>query len=160
MIRHPLPVGLGLAALMIALDQLTKSLILGVPDLQAGRWIEVAPFLNLVLVWNTGVSFGVLAGFAQWTPWVSTGLAVAVAAALGVWLRRVDRILLIPGIGGVMGGAIGNAVDRVRLGAVVDFLDFHLAGVHFWAFNVADAAISVGVALLLIDGLFRPAETS
>jgi len=158
--RHPLAHGLGLAALVIALDQLTKGLILGQPDLAAGRWIEVTPFLNLVLVWNTGISFGVLAGFAAWTSWVLTGLAGVVALALAFWLRRADRTFLVLGIGAVMGGAIGNAIDRARLGAVVDFLDFHLAGVHFWAFNVADAAISVGVALLVIDGLFRPSETS
>jgi len=160
LIRRPLVPGLGLAALVIILDQLTKAAILDRSDLVAGRWIEVAPFFNLVLVWNTGVSFGVLAGFAAWTPWVLTGLALAVAVALALWMRRADRVFLILGLGGVMGGAVGNAIDRMRFGGVVDFLDFHLAGVHFWAFNVADAAISVGVALLVIDGLFRPSETS
>jgi len=160
LIRRPLVPGLGLAALVVVLDQLTKAAILDRSDLVAGRWIEVTSFFNLVLVWNTGVSFGVLAGFAAWTPWVLTGLALAVAIALALWLRRADRVFLILGLGGVMGGAVGNAIDRMHFGGVVDFLDFHLAGVHFWAFNVADAAISVGVALLVIDGLFRPSETS
>jgi signal peptidase II len=89
----------------------------------------------------------------HWMPWLLLGFALAVAGGLGVWLMRARNRWLGAGLGLVIGGAIGNAIDRVRLGAVVDFLDVHAAGYHWPAFNVADSAITVGVLLLLFDSL-------
>jgi signal peptidase II len=145
--------GLLVAVATVVLDQLTKLVMLGV--LEAGA-IEVAPFFNLVLVWNRGVSFGMLDASGGLAPWVLSGLALAVVVALVVWLHRTDHLLTGIALGLVIGGALGNIVDRIRFGAVVDFLDFHLAGYHWPAFNLADSAICVGAAIMLADGLLAP----
>ncbi len=144
---------LGVAAVVILLDQLSKWLILAVV-MQPPRVIEVTGFFNLVLTFNTGVSFGLFSSESLVMPWVLSGLALAIVAFLLFWLRRHRRPLAAWSVGLIVGGAIGNVIDRVRFAAVVDFLDFHLAGWHWPAFNVADAGIVVGVGLLLIDGLF------
>ena len=157
--------GLAVALAILLLDQALKALILHVvfalpPPISPQSWhppIEITGFFNLVMVWNPGISFGLLGGGADWMRWVLTGLATAVAIGLTVWLRRVDSGLLAVAIGLVIGGAIGNVIDRVRFGAVADFLDFHLFGYHWYAFNIADSAIVIGVAVLVLDGLFaRP----
>ncbi|MHA1600732.1 MAG: signal peptidase II, partial [Alphaproteobacteria bacterium] len=101
------------------------------------------------------VSFGLFGGETAWKPWLLSALAVAIVAALFVWLRRQPEPLLAVAVGLVAGGAIGNTIDRLRFGGVVDFLDFHLGGWHWYAFNVADAGVVVGVALLVLDGLFQ-----
>ena len=93
-------------------------------------------------------------------PWLLSGLALAVVVALGFWLRRVAHPLVGVALGLIIGGALGNVIDRVRFGAVVDFLDFHALGYHWPAFNVADSAICVGAALLLVDGLLAPRRQS
>jgi signal peptidase II len=160
MITRPLRAGLALAIVVVVLDQLSKWYVLGVLMQPVPHVIEVTSFFNLVLVWNTGVSFGMFSGLAQWMPYLLSFVAIGVAAFLVVWLRGAERWLAVVGLGGIIGGAIGNVVDRLRFGAVADFLDFHAGAWHFWAFNVADAAISVGVVLLIIDGLFRTGETS
>lgn len=141
--------GLIVAGLVLALDQATKALALSL----LAEPVTVTPFFNLVLVWNRGVSFGMLGGLGPWGPSLLTGLALAVAAVLVVWLRRERRALTSLALGLVIGGAIGNAIDRIRFGAVVDFLDFHLSGYHWPAFNVSDSAIVIGAALLILDGL-------
>jgi signal peptidase II len=122
--------------------------------------VAVTPFLNLVVVWNRGVSFGMFASAAALMPWLLSGLALAVVVALGFWLRRVAHPLTGVALGLIIGGALGNVIDRVRFGAVVDFLDFHALGYHWPAFNVADSAICVGAALLLVDGLLAPRRQS
>ena len=138
------------------LDQATKWAVLSFLEPPAGP-VEVAPYFNLVLVWNRGVSFGVLDDHAgAYMPWVLAAVALAIVAFLLAWLRRADGALAGTALGLVIGGAIGNVVDRVRFGAVVDFLDFHVAGYHWPAFNLADAAICVGAGLLLVSGLFVP----
>ena len=161
-----LRLGLGLALLILAADQTLKALILHVvfdlpPPIGPHSWhppIEITGFFNLVMVWNPGISFGLLGGGGDWMRWGLTGLAVAVTIGLAIWLRYVDRTHLALAIGLVIGGAIGNVIDRVRFGAVADFLDFHLFGYHWYAFNIADSAIVIGVAVLLVDSLFsRPA---
>ncbi|HSR72284.1 MAG TPA: signal peptidase II [Kiloniellales bacterium] len=144
---------LGLAALVILLDQITKWLILGVVMVPP-RTIEVTGFFNLVLVFNTGVSFGLFGGEAAWKPYAFGLLALAVSGGLLVWLWRNPQRLPAFAVGLIIGGALGNVIDRLRFAAVVDFLDFHLAGWHWPAFNLADAAITLGVALLVVDGLF------
>ena len=115
----------------------------------------VPPLFSLTMVWNRGVSFGFLRDQADVARWGLVGFSAVVAAALAVWAWRVERRLAAVAIGLVMGGAVGNLIDRARLGAVIDFLDF--SGLHFpWVFNGADSAISVGVALLLLDSVLQP----
>jgi signal peptidase II len=140
--------GLVIAAVVLALDQATKLMVLWWLD--PLRPIEVTSFLNLRVVWNPGVSFGMLGGAG---PLVLTVVAILVVAALVVWMARTDRRLVGVALGLVVGGAIGNVVDRVRFGAVLDFLDFHAFGYHWPAFNVADGAITVGAALIVADSL-------
>lgn len=153
--RHA--VGLALAAAVLAADQLTKELALA--HLDPTRPLEVTSFFNLVLVWNRGVSFGLLAGTGGSAPWLLIGLAAAISALLVVWLRREPRSLPRAALWLVLAGAVGNVIDRLRHGAVVDFLDFHLSGHHWPAFNVADSAIVIGAGLLLFDGLFARRTT-
>lgn len=143
----------GLGALVLALDQISKVWVLGA--LSAARpAIEVTSFLNIVLVWNRGISFGLFNRESDWQPWLLVGLSLVIVAGLLLWLRTERGRWMTLAIALLAGGAIGNAVDRVRLGAVVDFLDFHVRGWHFAAFNVADAAITCGVAVLLVGSLF------
>jgi signal peptidase II len=147
-----LRLGLVVALATLVLDQLTKWAALAGLD-PAGPALAVTPFFNLVLVWNRGVSFGMFNSGGAFAPWLLSGLALAVVIGLVVWLRRSDQLLTGLGLGLVIGGALGNVIDRVRFGAVVDFLDCHLAGYHWPAFNLADAGICVGAVLMLADGL-------
>ncbi len=134
-------------------DQASKQLLLGYL-VKAGAIVPVIEgFFRLVIVWNRGVSFGLLSGEGALPAWVLSAVAVAVCVGLFVWLRRTDRVFTGWGIGLVMGGAIGNVIDRARWGAVFDFADFHISHWHWPAFNIADSAIVVGVALMLIDSL-------
>ena len=146
-----LKIGLSAGAIVVALDQLTKWLIRDVV-LDTARYIEVTGFFNIVEVWNRGVSFGLFASDSPWTPYLLSALAIAISIVLIVWLRKAETTFLALALGFVIGGAIGNVFDRFIWGRVYDFLDFHAAGYHWPAFNVADAAISVGVALILLDG--------
>lgn len=141
---------LSLAAIVFVLDQVTKEIVLAV---QASLPVAVLPFFNLVLVWNQGVSFGMFGGDDALSPVILVGVAVLVSAGLLYWLWRETHGLAAMALGLVLGGAIGNVVDRLRHGAVVDFLDFHLAGHHWPSFNVADSAIVVGAVLLAAGGL-------
>ena len=144
--------GLVLAGVVIGLDQLTKAWMMGLL-LEPPRAMALTGFMALVPVWNRGVSFGILASPDGSMAWVLTALALAVVAGLTVWLARAERTLLQLGLALVIGGALGNVVDRGRYGQVFDFLDFHVAGWHWPAFNLADTAITVGVGLLLLDGI-------
>jgi signal peptidase II len=146
-----LRIGLPVAALVLGLDQLTKALALA--TLAGEPPIRVTDFFNLVLVWNPGVSFGLLQGLGGRGPWLLAAFGLAVCIVLLVWLRRETRKLTGTALGLVLGGALGNIVDRARFGAVVDFLDFHAMGYHWPAFNISDSAIVVGALLLLLDGL-------
>jgi signal peptidase II len=149
--------GLGLAVLAFGLDQATKWWIVE-RVMQPPQRLEITSFFNLVMGWNWGVSFGLFNQRSPYNAWVLTTIAAAIVVMLIIWLRRADSRLIAAGIGLVIGGAVGNAVDRMRFGAVADFLDFHIAGYHWPAFNVADSAISVGAALLIFDALFGKAE--
>ena len=120
---------LGLAAAVLLLDQLTKWLIVAVV-MQPPRVVEVTGFFNLVLTHNTGISLGMWSGASAWKPWVLSGLALAIVAGLLVWLRRQVRTLPAAAIGLVVGGAIGNVIDRWHAPGVIDFLDFHAFGEH------------------------------
>ena len=147
-------IGLPIAAGVFLCDQASKWLMLEV--MTPPRIIEVTGFFNLVLAWNTGVSFSLFSGSGDFGRWLLTGVALAISAAILVWMGRTDRPLLAAGFGAIVGGALGNVLDRIIHGAVVDFLDFHLAGWHWPAFNLADTAITLGVVAVLADGLFRP----
>ncbi len=149
--------GFALAAITIFLDQLTK--IWALAELwDPPRFHEVTGFFNLVMVWNRGVSFGMFGGLGEIGPWILSALATAIAIGLSVWLWRADTRLIGTALGLIIGGAIGNVIDRIRFGAVVDFLDVHAFGYHWPAFNIADSAITIGVGLLLIDSLFGKRE--
>ena len=144
--------GVAIALAVVVLDQASKWWIVS-EVMSPPRVIEVAPFFNVVLVMNRGASFGLAAAGGAVAKWGLAALAVIIAGALVVWLWRNRRIWVAAALGLVIGGAAGNLADRLRLGAVVDFLDFHLAGQHWPAFNLADSAITVGVGILLVDAL-------
>jgi signal peptidase II len=146
--------GLAVAAAALALDQITKLYFYRLLVEGGRRAIEVLPFFNLVTVWNYGISFGMFNDGSAGASIVFVALALAIVVALLLWLRSVGHPLVATALGLVIGGAVGNVIDRLRFGAVFDFLDFHLSDWHWPAFNVADAAISIGVVLLCIDALF------
>jgi signal peptidase II len=145
---------LALAVLVILLDQLTKLLIVGQYPL--GWSQSVTHFFNLVRVHNTGAAFSFLASASGWQRWFFTGLG-AVAAVLIVWMLRSHPGQKLFGfaLSLILGGAIGNVIDRLMYGHVVDFLDVHWAGWHFPAFNLADSAITLGAGCLLLDEFLR-----
>lgn len=150
--------GLGLwlalaLALMLA-DQFTKVLIIG--NYRLGDVTEVLPFFNIVRVHNSGAAFSFLADASGWQRWLFTGFGL-VAAALMLWLLRAHagQRLFAFALSCLLGGAVGNVIDRLLHGYVIDFLDFHWAGWHFPAFNVADSAITVGAVCLILDELLR-----
>ncbi len=160
--RRHLGLGLALAAVILAADQATKWLMLervfALPaPITLTSWhppIVVTDFFNLVMVWNRGVSFGLFAGSSDAMRWVLLAVALAVSAGLLVWLARTPSRFVAISLALIIGGAIGNAIDRLRFGAVADFIDLHVAGWHWPAFNLADSGITVGVALLIADSLF------
>lgn len=142
----------GFALLIIVVDQLTKAWIISGLDLREVRQVAVwPPIFNFTWVENRGVSFGLFGdGSARW---MLSVFSVVVAGILAWWALKADRRLLISAIGLIMGGAIGNVIDRIRFGFVVDFLDFSGTGFFPWVFNVADSAITVGVILLILDSV-------
>ena len=149
--------GLGITAMLLvfAADQASKAWILyGLRLPELGR-VDLLPVLSLTMVWNQGVTFGLFRAQGAWGPLLLTAVAVAIVAALAVWLRRAESRLVALSLGAIAGGAIGNVLDRLRFGAVVDFIHLHAGGWSWYVFNVADAAIVCGVAALVLDGL-RP----
>ena len=140
-----------LAATIIVLDQISKLAVLDLLGTQAGSSVPVAGPFSLTLVWNQGVSFGLFSAEHGLVRWALTAFSLIVSVLLAGWARLTDRPTMALGLGLVMGGAIGNAIDRIRFGAVVDFLDFQALGFFPWVFNVADAAITIGVVFLLLD---------
>jgi len=148
-----LPFGLGCAAIVIAIDQLSKWLIL-TEVMNPPRVIEITGFLNLVLVSNKGVSFGLFSSDAVWAQPALASFAALVSILLVFWMRQAQHCFSAIFLGLVVGGALGNAIDRLLHEAVVDFLDFHVAGYHWPVFNIADSAITVGVIFIIAEGLF------
>jgi signal peptidase II len=144
-----------LAAVLIVLDQLSKYWILSVLRLPERGTLEVFWPLQFTRIWNEGVSFGLLQAQHDVVRWGLVVFSLGVAGLLGVWARSQARLLPALGLGLVIGGAIGNAIDRARFGAVVDFIDVQRLGFFPWIFNIADSGITVGVILLLLDSL-RP----
>lgn len=146
----------GLMALMVLVaDQASKEYVLTWLDLQSVHSIVILPVLNFTMVWNRGITFG-LNDHEGASAMLPTIAALVVVGVLLVWLWRSDRILVAAGLGAVCGGAIGNVIDRLRFGAVVDFIHAHIFGWSWYVFNVADAAIVCGVAALVLDSLRPP----
>ncbi len=145
-----------LAAIVVAVDQATKAII--VQHFGEFEFKTVLPVLNITRMHNVGAAFSFLASASGWQRWVFICLALVVSIGIVVWLFRLPRgtsILLSGGLALVLGGALGNVVDRIRLGYVIDFIHFHWDRAYFPAFNVADSAITVGAACLLLDALFE-----
>jgi signal peptidase II len=150
--------GYALAALVLVLDQATKYWVLDIIHLPERGFIEVLPFFRLTFVGNIGVSMGLFRADTDLGRWLLVGVTAAIAAAVAVWIARERVRSDVVALGLVLGGALGNIVDRVRFGYVVDFLHFFVGEHSFWVFNVADAAISGGVILLLARALLAPAS--
>lgn len=152
-------IGAAVGAAVLIADQLSKMWILE-SVMQPPRVIEMTPFFNIVLAWNRGVSFGMFNNASEYGPHLLTALAAVIVVALSVWMWRATSRLSVVALGMIIGGAIGNVIDRLQYGAVVDFLDFHVMGYHWPAFNIADSAICVGAAMLVLESLFTRGETS
>ena len=152
--------GLIAALITLAADQASKYWVLHVINLPDARQIVVLPVLNLTMVWNQGVTFGMLHGLGEWGHLALAGIALMVVGILCIWLRRAENTLAAVSVGAIMGGAIGNVVDRLRFGAVVDFIHAHIGEWSWYVFNVADAAIVCGVVALLLEPRFarRPKQ--
>jgi signal peptidase II len=145
---------LGWAMIIFLADQFTKTLILG--HYQLGDSRQVLSFFNMVRVHNTGAAFSFLSNAGGWQRWFFTGIGV-IATLLIIWMLRshATQKLFAFALACILGGAVGNVVDRVLHGYVVDFLDFHYAGMHFPAFNIADSGITIGAACLILDEILR-----
>lgn len=170
--KLPLILGIGLAIDTIILDQISKwyiitKLYIGddhAPGLLA--WLSssaprfdmpvdpVTEFFNLVMVWNEGVSFGLFSQSGDLSVTILSTISLLIASGFFVWMLTLKRIFPSLGVGMIIGGAIANVWDRLRFGAVADFFDFHLGVYHWPAFNIADAAIVIGVFILIVDTLF------
>jgi signal peptidase II len=149
------------AATVLLLDQLTKLWIVAEFSLGESRYIN--GIFNLVRAHNEGAAFSFLSDAGGWQRWFLSLISIVVSMVIAIWLTRLPRQRVLEGLALslILGGALGNLYDRLAFGYVVDFLDFHWANWHFAAFNIADMGISVGAALLIIDGLFfQPASAS
>ena len=150
-----------IAAAALVLDQASKNLLIYGYDF--GRLgplarIVVLPFLDLVMVWNRGVSYGLLPAGGMTGTLLLTAFSLIAVMVLSWWMTRADRITLTAGLGLIIGGALGNVIDRILYGAVADFFHLHAFGRDWYVFNVADAAITIGVVMLLVDAFLRPEE--
>lgn len=146
--------GLGMLFLIFLLDQISKYCILNIVNLPQKGSIPVIPFFNFTMVWNRAITFGMLGQFGSWGSVIFSVSAFVIAASLFIWMIRARKIRVIMSLGAIVGGALGNILDRLRFGAVVDFIHFHVAGWSWYVFNVADSAIVCGVIILLMDAFF------
>lgn len=147
---------LWLSFFVVLLDQATKAWVVGSIDLYSR--IELLPILEITHLRNTGAAFSMLANAGGWQRWFFIALALVVSVVLMVWLRRIrpsEQLLLAVGLSLVLGGALGNVIDRVWHGYVIDFIYFHWGDWYFPAFNVADTAITIGAGCLLLDAFFE-----
>jgi signal peptidase II len=145
--------GLLAALAVLAADQASKWWVLEVIRLPEVGQIVLLPVLSLTFVRNRGVTFGLFNGLGDWSSLALAAVALGVVAALGVWLRRAESLLVATALGAIAGGAVSNVIDRLRFGAVVDFIHAHVGGWSWYVFNLADAAIVCGVAALVLDNL-------
>lgn len=150
-----------IALFVIVLDQATKAWIL-YDLMNPPTVVHIVPFLDFILTWNKGVGFGLLKAHSLWGTLGLIGMALGISGVLGLWIWRTTDKLLLWSLSMIIGGAIGNIIDRLRFGAVVDFIYVHvyIFGYHFPAFNVADSAITVGVCLLILESYVRKKSDS
>jgi signal peptidase II len=159
LVTRPAAFAYGLAVAVVAADQAVKAWVLGGAGLTLGAPAPIWGPLRLTLVENQGVSFGLFQSDAPWTRWALAGFSLIVAVALGIWVRRVQKPFTALALGLIIGGAVGNLVDRVRHGVVIDFVD--VTALYFpWVFNVADSAITIGILLLLAESFLGPRQTA
>lgn len=144
--------GLNIALVVVLLDQLSKYYMLH-EVLGENAVIVITPVFNLVRAWNTGVSFSMFNNYGSLGAWMLSGTALLIVGFLLYWLKNETSRLSQAALGMIIGGAVGNVIDRVRLGAVFDFLDFHVADSHWPAFNLADSFICVGAAVLILQSI-------
>jgi signal peptidase II len=153
---------LWLSLLAVILDQASKLAIAG--SMQLYQSIEIVPYFNLTYVHNTGAAFSFLSEAGGWQRWFFAGLALVISVVIAVWLARLKRheTLLAVALSLILGGAIGNLIDRLAYGYVIDFLDVYYQTWHWPAFNIADSAITLGVILMLVEsfGLGKSEDTS
>lgn len=154
MAMHLNRLGSIIALVAFGLDQAVKYGLRDGFQIEDRGVVHVAPFFDLVMAWNRGVSFSMFAADGDVMRWVLVALTSVIAAVVVVWMSRVNEFWPSLGLGLIFGGALGNIYDRVQFGAVADFFLFHWGEWYFPAFNIADSAISLGVALLLVDSLF------
>lgn len=150
--------GIIIAIITIILDQWSKYFVFDLLK-EMGQFIEVTSFFNLVMVENRGVSFG-LFNDHDYSAYIFSALGAGISIFLIFWLKKAENIWLSVGLGLIIGGAIGNIIDRLRFGAVADFLDFHAFGYHWPAFNIADSAIFIGAILLCLDAFMESNDKS
>ncbi|GAB4144559.1 MAG: signal peptidase II [Sphingomonadales bacterium] len=149
--------GLAIAAAVLALDQAVKYWVLYVFGLPTRGSVEILPFFSLTMVWNEGVSLGLLEAGSDLGRWLLVGLTSAISVWIFLWLRRAPAGLTRLGLALVLGGAIGNIIDRVIYGAVADFVHLHAWNYDFYVFNVADSAITLGVIALIAEAVWGEA---
>ena len=149
----PARLGALIALLTLALDQATKLYLLFVYVLPVRDPLVLAPFLELITVWNRGISYGLFQQHGEVGRWALVMVSLAAAIGLSVWMARVQTALLAVALALIIGGAIGNAIDRAAYGAVFDFVHLHVGRFSWYVFNLADAAIVAGVAGLLYDSV-------
>jgi signal peptidase II len=155
-VQHGATVWLALSVIVVVVDQISKAWIQR--HFAEFEFVSLLPILDITRMHNVGAAFSFLASASGWQRWLFIGLAMAVSIGIIIWLMRMQRgaqSLLACGLALVLGGAVGNVVDRIRLGYVIDFIHFHWDRAYFPAFNVADSAITVGAACLLLDALFE-----
>ncbi|MCK0199033.1 signal peptidase II [Ancylobacter sp. 6x-1] len=151
--------GLLVALAVLVADQATKIGVMRFVDFGPDGLVPVMPFMDLVVTWNTGISYGLFAqGADGW--WVLGLFKLVAAIAFTFWLARVTRRVEALALGLLIGGALGNAIDRAAYGAVFDFVSLHAFGFHWYIFNIADVAIVAGVGVLLYDSFFGRAAKS
>ncbi|SCA57071.1 Lipoprotein signal peptidase [Candidatus Terasakiella magnetica] len=157
--KKPYLAGLLTAVIIFLLDQWSKIEIV-YDVMMPPKIIEVTSFFNIVMAWNRGVSFGMFGWDSQIKIYVLAAMAFVAAVGLTIWMIREGRLIFAIPCGAIIGGAIGNGIDRLHWGAVADFLDFHIAGYHWPAFNVADIGITCGATFLILDSLFSKQDSS
>jgi lipoprotein signal peptidase len=147
--------GIALGILLLLADQASKYWVLHNLTLTGGDIINLLPVLDFVLVWNHGVTFGIFNGAGGFAWVILAAVALAVVTGLTVWLWNTPRLITTLAIGAIAGGAVGNVLDRLRYGAVVDFIQAHIGVYSFYVFNVGDSAIVCGVGVLMAESIFR-----
>lgn len=144
-------IGFAVALITLLLDQATKLYTLFVYDLPVREPVELTPFLKLIVVWNRGISYGLFQQHTDLGRWILIVISILASIGLSIWIRRTTGRLLAASLGLIVGGAVGNVIDRLAYGAVFDFLQLHWGSWSWYVFNVADAAIVAGVVGLLYD---------